>query len=617
MDEPACDALRAFLGSNDRNPSVQALVDALAQETTARDGIAGPDDLIRIYEQALPLLESAMRASDYSDPTVALYQRVFRELETLLQARPADDRHDFVIVIPVADRPLHVEACLGSLLDLCRCFGYGGLADGRYGKVMAVIADDSKDEASIARNRAIAEHFTGQGLQTLYFGLEQQLQQIDQLGNKELDSLEHVLGRIDRTAFYHKGPSVMRNIAYLMLKDISGDGRRRLFYFIDSDQEFKVKISTGAGDRDVYITNYLYHLDRIFANNHVSVLTGKVVGDPPVSPSVMAGTFLDDVIGFLGRIGETQPLAPCSFHGHVQQADAGAAYHDMVGLFGFEKRNACYDYHCTLEGTHDHARCFADFARRLNRFFDGEHPTRLTYFDPQQGAEDTQPARTIYTGNYVLRPEALKYFVPFATLRLRMAGPVLGRIIRAEIGDSFVSANLPMLHKRTVAETGSAEFRPGIAKTADAVDLSGEFERQFFGDVMLFTVEKLASMGYPRDCVSEAAVKEALDDTASTMLQRYRDKHAEIRAKLDSLRTAFENPECWWHEHTALARAREDFRRFIDNIERNFGNDAVTYGLIESEENRSRHLARIRRAIMAYAGDRAAWEAVLAASPRH
>jgi len=76
-------------------------------------------------------------------------------------------------------------------------------------------------------------------------------------------------------------------------------------------------------------------------------------------------------------------------------------------------------------------------------------------------------------------------------------------------------------------------------------------------------------------------------------------------------------PERWWHEHTVLAQAREDFGRFIDNIERNFGNDAITYGLIESEENRSRQLARIRGAIMAYAEDRAAWEAVLAAGPRH
>lgn len=48
------------------------------------------------------------------------YQAAFRRLEQLLaeQRRPEKDtRHKFVIVIPVADRPQHLQACLGSLLD--------------------------------------------------------------------------------------------------------------------------------------------------------------------------------------------------------------------------------------------------------------------------------------------------------------------------------------------------------------------------------------------------------------------------------------------------------------------------------------------------------------------
>ena len=55
-------------------------------------------------------------------------------------------------------------------------------------------------------------------------------------------------------------------------------------------------------DNKLYAVNYFYYLDRAFADGQVQILTGKVVGDPPVSPSVMAGRFIDDVIMFLSQI---------------------------------------------------------------------------------------------------------------------------------------------------------------------------------------------------------------------------------------------------------------------------------------------------------------------------
>lgn len=114
-----------------------------------------------------------------------------------------------------------------------------------------------------------------------------------------------------------------------------------------------------------------------------------------------------------------------------------------------------------------------------------------------------QPARTVYTGNYVFRASALNWFIPFAPLRLRMSGPTLGRLMKAGLGKRFVSANLPMLHTRTLDATGEAEFRPGVVTQANAIDLVDEFERQFFGDVMLFTVERLASLGFPRQALPD------------------------------------------------------------------------------------------------------------------
>jgi hypothetical protein len=59
------------------------------------------------------------------------------------------------------------------------------------------------------------------------------------------------------------------------------------------------------------------------------------------------------------------------------------------------------------------------------------------------------------------------------------------------------SANLPMLHTRTLDATGEAEFRPGVVTHADSIDLTDEFERQFVGDVMLFTVERLTAQDFP------------------------------------------------------------------------------------------------------------------------
>jgi len=49
----------------------------------------------------------------------------------------------------------------------------------------------------------------------------------------------------------------------------------------------------------------------------------------------------------------------------------------------------------------------------------------------------------------------------------------MGRLLKSEIGSRFVSANLPMLHRRTVENTGRCEFRPGIVSAQDAVDLCG------------------------------------------------------------------------------------------------------------------------------------------------
>ena len=317
--------------------------------------------------------------------------------------------------------------------------------------------DQAQD--NIQQHKQIAAHFTAQGIETIYFGLEEQRQQLSRLSKHARQQLLNIVGDCDPAAFYHKGPSIMRNLTYLRLNEMADTAEKLLFYFVDSDQEFQIRIQTEEDDKTLYAINYFYHLDRIFSRHDVSILTGKVIGDPPVSPAVMAGTFLDDINSFLHQMAATKPHLPCQFHHQSQHNQDDAAYHDMADLFGFQPASNAYQYRCSLKGEHDHVQCLADFGTRLNQFFHGEHPTRKSYFNQEEPVADIKQARTIYTGNYLFNSEGLQYFIPFARLKLRMAGPVLGRIIQAESKERFVSANLPMLHKRTVEEIVAEDLR--------------------------------------------------------------------------------------------------------------------------------------------------------------
>ncbi len=544
-------------------------------------------------------LETALWQQPEDEQRLQAYQQGFRELGDEAQ-------HRFIIVIPVADRPQHLQACLASTLKLCETFGYGEVRNGVYQKVEVLVADDSREMESIEQHKTIAHSFTEQGLRCHYFGQHEQLAQLDKLDDETRNQLIPVIGDIPAEHFYHKGASIMRNIAYLKLREMVADDAHTLIYFIDSDQEFQVSVATRAGGKTLYAINYLYQLDRLFRDNDITILTGKVVGDPPVSPSVMAGNFLDDIASFLQTIQGINAEGACEFHGEGSQSCDDAAYHDMAELFGFNKRAHSFDYQCTLEGEHDHAACLTDFAYKLGRFFDGEHPTRKSYYEHQPLAESLVPARTIYTGNYCFRAEALRYFIPFATLKLRMAGPVLGRIIKAEIGNKFISANLPMLHKRTVDELGQSEFRPGIKRQETQVDLSGEYERQFFGDVMLFSIARLTDTGYPHEIVE---VEDTVRQIEDEMLQKYTTKHREIVVKIRALRQLFEAPGNWWQQGVEVARL--NIATFLDNMEGNFGVDAKGFAMINSSAHRAERRQDIIDAILGYRNDRACWQQLL------
>jgi len=501
--------------------------------------------------------------------------------------------HAFIVVIPVADRPRHIQACLTSLRAALRRFPYAG-------RIRVLLADDGSEPASIAANRAIAGRFSEDGLEVIHFPPAEQYALASGLNL----SLPRVLGAAPPEKYGHKGQGVMRNIAYLkvagMLQEATAD---TLIWSIDSDQEFRVNVPEEEG----YVVDFFNGIDTIFTHTDAQVLTGKVVGDPPVSPAVMTRNFLDDVLAFLARMAERDPAAACGHHAATPTA-GDAAYHDMAELFGF-KPAAHHVYPCPLidvhGGAHTEADCFANFAGRVNSFFYGEHPTRISGYVPGDLFASVQPARTVYAGNYVFRPAALRYFIPFATLRLRMSGPTLGRIVKAELGPRFVSANLPMLHKRTVASGGQAEFRPGIHTQQATIDMSGEFERQFYGDTMLFTVEQLAAECRALCRPASADFARTLDETRTEMLARYNARQQAILEKLGRLEALLDDPGHWWHDSAT------GFRHFCANVRRNFGAASSGQARINDAANWAQWRGRLQDALAHYAEDRAAWSQLL------
>ena len=572
-------------------------------------------DRIAAQQRRVAELEAELWADGLVESLVESYQAAFRELEDLIASRGPDRRHHFVVVIPVADSPHHLAACLDSLLTQCRTFAYGGLEQGRYRKVTVLLADDSADPDRVQQNRDLARRCEQAGIGVNYFGIGEQLALLRRLPAAGLGG---IVGEHPVDAFAHKGQAMMRNIAYLKLAEMQAGiqrespGERLLFYTIDADQTFQVKVETPDGSRSLHALNHFYWLDRLFDDGTVQVMTGKVVGDPPVSPAVMAGNFLDDVLAFLRSISDPEPDASYRQPSAGPHSPGEAAYHDMPELFGFAGESDVYQYRCRMPGAPSNIDCFIEFAQHLNSFLHGEHPTRVTWFHYQSVPESVQPARTVYTGNYVFNADGLRWFIPFAPLRLRMSGPTLGRMLRAELGAGFASVNLPMLHGRTLARTRVSEFRPGVLSEQSRIDLSDEMERQFYGDVMLFSIERLSAAGFPARRLDRRQIAGILDAVHAELSDKYRARRAQICARLDDLRAVLHEPARWWNRTAGLDGALNDFVAFIDNIQFNFASQSRGPAPIDASPDWPEWRERQLDAIAGLPADRRAWRTALA-----
>ena len=583
-------------------------------------GAESLDAFITLHEHCHPLLEKAMW-SDTADfhPLLATYQGLFREQEALIRQRcekgqVSDDRHHFILAIPVADRPPHLRACLESLYQVCTAFDYGGHASGVWEKIQVIVAEDSRDEANVRRHIELVDEYRQKGLQVIHFGLAEQYDLLHALPPHTRERLGHLLTTQPRDRFYLKGQAANRNLSYLKFLQLTQDRDRTLYFLIDSDQSLCVNRQTASGEEAVYALPYFHAIDRIFRTTDTLMLTGKMVGDPPVSPSVMAANFLDDVTAFFAHLAALGGEQACQFHGLPTQKPGDAAYHDMGKLFGFDDQPATFPYACRLTGEHDHGACLSDFAQRLNAFFFGEHLTRKTWFAYGSGFTQLTPARTIYPGNYVVNYAGLKYIIPFGHLRLRMSGPTAGRLIAAEIKHRFASFNMPNLHRRTTEAGLADDFRPGVDVDEARVDVSNEFERQFFGDLMLFSTEALVKQADVTRPFAKDAIEAVVTQKEAELLALYQQKHDAIVEKNRQLNDLVFDAGHWWvhgaAHSPALANALKQVRAFIDNIDRNFGAHALAWRQIQSAEHRAERKRQIVEALMNYRAERDAWDSL-------
>jgi len=578
------------------------------------------DALIDLYEQCYPLLEQAMWSggADFH-PLLACYQSLFREQEALIRQRcqdgqASDDRHHFILSIPVADRPPHLKACLESIYQVCTLFDYGGHASGAWDKIRVIVSEDSRDENNVRRHIELVEEYRQKGLQVFHFGLDEQFELLQALPPHARERLGTLLTTQPRDSFSLKGQAANRNLSYLKFLQLTEDKHNTLYYLVDSDQSLCVNRQTASGEEIVYALNYFHAIDKIFRSTDTLMLTGKLVGDPPVSPAVMAANFLDDVTAFFTRLAALRTDQACQFHGLPTQQAGDAAYHDMARLFGFEDQPTTFPYACRLAGEHDHAACLIDFAQRLNAFFFGEHLTRKTWFAYGDGLTRLTPARTIYPGNYIVNYAGLKYVIPFGHLRLRMSGPTAGRLVAAEINGRFASFNMPNLHRRTTEAGPGDDFRPGVEVGQASVDLSNEFERQFFGDLMLFSTEALVKRADVSRPFAQDVIEAVIAEKEAGLLALYQQKHDAIVDKNRQLSELVFNAGHWWlhaGEHSpGLAQALRQVRAFIDNIDRNFGEHALAWRQIQSAEHRAERKRQIVEALMNYRVERDAWDSL-------
>jgi len=152
-----------------------------------------------------------------------------------------------------------------------------------------------------------------------------------------------------------------------------------------------------------------------------------------------------------------------------------------------------------------------------------------------------------------------------------------------------------------------------VVSSNEHVDLCDEYERQFHGDVMLFSIERLTEQGFPQQPVAPEHIAATLESVQADMLAQYRARHQATIDKFAQLQALLNKARACLDHDDALACAHANFEAFADNLAHNFGSDSPCHARIDSAANRAAWRQRQLDAIAGYHADRRAWDEALAA----
>ncbi len=164
-------------------------------------------------------------------------------------------------------------------------------------------------------------------------------------------------------------------------------------------------------------------------------------------------------------------------------------------------------------------------------------------------------------------------------------------------------ARHPDLHSRHPGESRDPANAPRAA-----IDLSNEFERQFFGDLMLFTSEALVTEADVRMPFEKEIVARIMTQKEQELLALYQQKHDAIEERSRKLDALVFDAGHWWLDDPDLAGALHQVRAFIDNIDHNFGAQSPAWRQIQSTDHRKQRKHQLTEALLDYRAERNAWD---------
>ena len=151
---------------------------------------------------------------------------ILRAVEIIMPAH-----YQFILSIPVADRPAHLRNCLESIHQQLTRYGYDG-------GITIVVAEDSREPQYIAAHQALVAEYGAKGLEVIHFDLPEQYQVLQSIPAAQRQSLGNLLTTQPAERFYRKGQAANRNLSYLKMLAVTRDKDRTLYYLVDSDQLF-------------------------------------------------------------------------------------------------------------------------------------------------------------------------------------------------------------------------------------------------------------------------------------------------------------------------------------------------------------------------------------------